>query len=642
MISMTHPITRLPDSRLPDAAISRSSRRACPRLRRRDGDDALREGRVHQQELRRAEPARSPSSSARCTRSTSAPAPTSSRPTPSAPTASSSGRSAWPTGCARSTSRARGSRARAARRARLRRRRDRPARHPHRAVGQDRRRRGARVLPRAGAGARSRAASTSSSSRRSATSTRSARRSTPCARVSRPADRRADDDRGGRQHARRHAARAVRARARAARRDRHRRQLRRRPGADARDDRADGGGHASCGCRRSRTPASRATSRGATSTCARPSTWRRTRGASSCTTCGSSAAAAARRPSTSGRSRRRSGRWRRPSRVARRRRRAGSRGTAGRADAAPQRRRRSPRARSRGSRDALARGTFVIGVELLPPRGLRRRSRSIERARAAEDARRRRRQHSRRPARRRAHERAVAGGADRAAGRDRDAAPLLLPRPQPARHPVRPARRARDGAAQPDAHHRRSRAASATIPDATAVFDVDSIGLTNVVSRLNHGCDVGGQPIGAPTAFHIGVSVNPGGVEPRRGAAAVRVQGRGGRRVRRDAAGLRRRGVRALPEAHRVGAAAGRRRRLAVRERAQRRVHGQRSAGRARAGGAARADAARRRRRTRPRPRASRSRARSRRRCEAVVQGLQVSTPSGNIDAALAVVDGLR
>jgi methionine synthase / methylenetetrahydrofolate reductase (NADH) len=46
-------------------------------------------------------------------------------------------------------------------------------------------------------------------------------------------------------------------------------------------------------------------------------------------------------------------------------------------------------------------------------------------------------------------------------------------------------------------------------PDATAVFDVDSIGLTNVVSRLNHGCDVGGQPIGAPTGFHIGISVNP-------------------------------------------------------------------------------------------------------------------------------------
>ncbi|MFN7982901.1 MAG: bifunctional homocysteine S-methyltransferase/methylenetetrahydrofolate reductase [Vicinamibacterales bacterium] len=45
-------------------------------------------------------------------------------------------------------------------------------------------------------------------------------------------------------------------------------------------------------------------------------------------------------------------------------------------------------------------------------------------------------------------------------------------------------------------------------PDATAVFDVDSIGLTNLVTRLNHGGDIGGQPIGAPTAFHVGVSVN--------------------------------------------------------------------------------------------------------------------------------------
>ncbi|MSO83293.1 MAG: bifunctional homocysteine S-methyltransferase/methylenetetrahydrofolate reductase [Acidobacteria bacterium] len=47
-------------------------------------------------------------------------------------------------------------------------------------------------------------------------------------------------------------------------------------------------------------------------------------------------------------------------------------------------------------------------------------------------------------------------------------------------------------------------------PDATAVFDVDSIGLTNVVSRLNRGLDIGGQAIGSPTSFHIGVHVNPG------------------------------------------------------------------------------------------------------------------------------------
>src|SRR5258708_21885500 len=47
-------------------------------------------------------------------------------------------------------------------------------------------------------------------------------------------------------------------------------------------------------------------------------------------------------------------------------------------------------------------------------------------------------------------------------------------------------------------------------PDATAVLDVDSIGLANLVSSLNGGSDMGGQPLGSPTAFHIGVAVNPG------------------------------------------------------------------------------------------------------------------------------------
>ena len=46
-------------------------------------------------------------------------------------------------------------------------------------------------------------------------------------------------------------------------------------------------------------------------------------------------------------------------------------------------------------------------------------------------------------------------------------------------------------------------------PDATAVFDVDSIGLTHVMSRLNHGLDVAGQPIGEPAALLAGVMVNP-------------------------------------------------------------------------------------------------------------------------------------
>ncbi len=46
-------------------------------------------------------------------------------------------------------------------------------------------------------------------------------------------------------------------------------------------------------------------------------------------------------------------------------------------------------------------------------------------------------------------------------------------------------------------------------PDATAAFDVDAIGATNMVSQLNRGLDLGGQPIGPPTRFHVGVAVNP-------------------------------------------------------------------------------------------------------------------------------------
>jgi homocysteine S-methyltransferase len=47
-------------------------------------------------------------------------------------------------------------------------------------------------------------------------------------------------------------------------------------------------------------------------------------------------------------------------------------------------------------------------------------------------------------------------------------------------------------------------------PDATAVFDVDAIGLVNIVHNLNHGLDVGGNPIGSGTRFMIGVGANPG------------------------------------------------------------------------------------------------------------------------------------
>ena len=47
-------------------------------------------------------------------------------------------------------------------------------------------------------------------------------------------------------------------------------------------------------------------------------------------------------------------------------------------------------------------------------------------------------------------------------------------------------------------------------PDATAVFDVDAIGLVNIVHNLNHGLDIGGNPMGSQTALLIGVGANPG------------------------------------------------------------------------------------------------------------------------------------
>src|SRR5580693_4884657 len=47
-------------------------------------------------------------------------------------------------------------------------------------------------------------------------------------------------------------------------------------------------------------------------------------------------------------------------------------------------------------------------------------------------------------------------------------------------------------------------------PDATAVFDVDAIGLVNIVRRLNHGLDLGSNPVGVSSGFTIGAAANPG------------------------------------------------------------------------------------------------------------------------------------
>ena len=54
----------------------------------------------------------------------------------------------------------------------------------------------------------------------------------------------------------------------------------------------------------------------------------------------------------------------------------------------------------------------------------------------------------------------------------------------------------------------------ANLPSATAVFDVDAIGLVNVLNNLNHGLDMSGNPLGTQTSFLVGVGLNPNALDP--------------------------------------------------------------------------------------------------------------------------------
>ncbi|HXM55881.1 MAG TPA: bifunctional homocysteine S-methyltransferase/methylenetetrahydrofolate reductase [Candidatus Dormibacteraeota bacterium] len=53
-------------------------------------------------------------------------------------------------------------------------------------------------------------------------------------------------------------------------------------------------------------------------------------------------------------------------------------------------------------------------------------------------------------------------------------------------------------------------------PNATAVFDVNAVGLITILANLNRGLDANGTPIGARAAFHVGAAVNPGAENPER------------------------------------------------------------------------------------------------------------------------------
>ena len=58
--------------------------------------------------------------------------------------------------------------------------------------------------------------------------------------------------------------------------------------------------------------------------------------------------------------------------------------------------------------------------------------------------------------------------------------------------------------------------ATGPYPDHTAVFDIDSIGLTNLLDHLNRGVDPGGQEVHPPTPFVVGVMLNQGAADLER------------------------------------------------------------------------------------------------------------------------------
>ena len=115
-------------------------------------------------------------------------------------------------------------------------------------------------------------------------------------------------------------------------------------------------------------------------------------------------------------------------------------------------------------------------------------------------------------------------------------------------------------------------------PDATAVFDVDAIGLVNIVRRLNHGLDIGANSIGASTNFTIGVAANPGvpDIENELRRFHYKVEAGAEYAITQPVFDLRL--LENLPRAHRGVPHPGHRRHLATDQPAQRRVHEERSA----------------------------------------------------------------
>ena len=209
----------------------------------------------------------------------------------------------------------------------------------------------------------------------------------------------------------------------------------------------------------------------------------------------------------------------------------------------PVRRARTPAPVPREEKSPLARKLgkqFVVSVELDPPKGADPGRHRGPRA-VLQGERGRRHQRGRRPARLGAHERAVAvrPHAEQAWASTRS---CTTPAATGTCSGIQsgPARRLRAGPAQHPGHHRATRPSSGDYPDATAVYDVDSIGLIRIMDHLNHGCDLAGNPIGpALGPPHRLRRRSQQGRTGRRRSAGSRRRCKRGRRVHHDAARLR-------------------------------------------------------------------------------------------------------
>ena len=177
-------------------------------------------------------------------------------------------------------------------------------------------------------------------------------------------------------------------------------------------------------------------------------------------------------------------------------------------------------------------------------------------------------------------------------------------------------------------------------PDATAVFDVDAIGLVNIVHNLNRGLDIGGNPIGNATRFVIAVGANPGSrnIDEEIRRFEYKVEAGAEFAVTQPVFDLRL--LEEFLTQHRALPHSGGRRHLAADQRAQCRVHEERAARfhsrrdhRAHGQGQHRRCRARRRRRHRPRH--------ARRRARAWCRARRSAAPFGRYSCAVDVLEAL-